>query len=654
VRWGSRRSNSTIRQLFRGALTITLTAGLCVGLSVSSATAAVPLSIAVSGSHFVNGAGATVRLLGVNAPGTEYACEQGWGYSDAPLTAATASGIASWHATAVRVPLNEDCWLGLNGQPSYGTQSGYQAAIESWVADLNAVGLYVILDLHWSAPGSSVADGQRPMPDDHSVAFWTSVAATFASNPAVVFDAFNEPYSPQADGDSNLSVSWSCWLNGGCVLPVAADGTTPNDSITYTAVGMQAIVNAIRSTGASQPIMLGGLSYANDLSGWLANEPVDPDHQLAASFHNYYGEYCDTASCWNSTIATVAAAVPVVTGEFDQGFDCANPPTSPTALTSFDNTYMSWADQNGVSYLAWGWWVLGNTSSTCASLGGGDDNYDLVSNLSGTPVAPDGTNLQAHLASLVTNQTLPTVTKITPASGPGNGSTKVTITGTNFTGTNDVSFGATPAASFLVHSAKSIVAYSPPGAGTVDITVSTATGSSSSTVSDQFAFRSPAITALSPDYGSVGGGTKVTVRGSSFQGASSVLFGSVPAASYTVSSNGTSIVAYSPAQTPSTVDVTVTTPGGTSAVVSPDVFTFRLPTVTKIAPAHGAIGATVSVLGANLVGVTSVLFGTTPATFTVLTRTKISVVVPPGSGAQSVTVVTPFGSSTVVPLDTFT
>ena len=63
------------------------------------------------------------------------------------------------------------------------------------------------------------------------------------------------------------------------------------------------MVNAIRATGATQPILLGGLSYANDLSGWLAHEPVDPEHQLAASFHNYYGESCDTTSCWTTTIA---------------------------------------------------------------------------------------------------------------------------------------------------------------------------------------------------------------------------------------------------------------------------------------------------------------------------------------------------------------
>ena len=371
-----------------------------VAFEAAPAKALTPLSIAVSGNHFVNGAGATVRLLGVNVPSTEYACDEGWGYSSQPLTVATADAIAAWHADAVRVPLNEDCWLGLNGQPSYGTAAGYQQAIETWVADLNAAGLYAVVDLHWSAPGTGNADGQRPMPDAHSVAFWTSVAGAFKNDHAVVFDAFNEPYSPMANGNSSLAVSWACWENGGCSVPVANQDDPINDADTYSAVGMQSIVDAIRATGATQPILLGGLSYANDLSGWLAHEPVDPDHQLAASFHNYYGQSCDTVSCWKTTVAGVAAHVPVVTGEFDQGYDCAGPPVTPSALTTFDDTFMNWADSDGVSYLAWGWWVLGDTSTPCSSMGDPGDNYALISGYGGSAVAPDGTNLHTHLASL--------------------------------------------------------------------------------------------------------------------------------------------------------------------------------------------------------------------------------------------------------------
>jgi hypothetical protein len=369
-------------------------------VATTPARAGTPLSITVSGNHFVNGAGATVRLLGVDVPSTEYACDEGWGYSSQPLTVATADAIASWHADAVRVPLNEDCWLGLNGQPSYGTASGYQQAIETWVSDLHAAGLYAIVDLHWTAPGTGNADGQRPMPDAHSPAFWSSAANEFKGDPAVVFDAFNEPYSPAANGNSSLAVTWSCWLDGGCPVPVANQDGTIDDNDTYSAVGMQAIVDAIRGTGATQPIMLGGLSYANDLSGWLAHEPVDPAHQLVASFHGYYGESCDSVSCWGTTLSAVAAQVPVVTGEFDQGYDCADPPTTPSSLTGFDTAFMNWADGAGVSYLAWGWWVLGNTSTRCSALNDPGDNYALISDYSGTAVGPDGSTLRSHLAAL--------------------------------------------------------------------------------------------------------------------------------------------------------------------------------------------------------------------------------------------------------------
>jgi hypothetical protein len=364
--------------------------------------ATVPLSISVQGNHFVDGSGQTVRLLGVNHPSFEYACEYGYAYNDGNMNADDAAAIASWHATAVRVPLNEDCWLGINGRPSNEqnpppaeplTADGYRSAVEQYVTDLNKAGLYVILDLHWTAPGKLTADGQRPMPDDHSAAFWTSVASTFASNPAVVFDAFNEPYSPDKVNDPDHPVSWTCWESGGCILPEVNDSEQP-DGQTYTAVGMQTLVDAIRNAGAHNPILLGGLNYANDLTGWLAHEPTDPDGQLAASFHNYQGLGCDTQSCWDSEVAPVAAQVPVVGGEFDQ--DVCQPST-------FDVDYMNWADQDGVGYLAWGWWVLSPKEITDA----GCSAFYLITDTDGTPAAPNGVNLHDHLAALAGGSTSP-------------------------------------------------------------------------------------------------------------------------------------------------------------------------------------------------------------------------------------------------------
>jgi endoglucanase len=401
-------ASGLFRRLCRFLLVLAwLVVALMSGLGdASGAAGSVPLSIAVQGNHFVNGAGQTVRLLGVDRASFEYACQEGFGYDDGNMTAADVSVIASWKATAVRLPLNEDCWLGLNGMPSNAqnagnpplTMAGYRQAVEDYVAALTNAGLYVIIDLHWTAPSTFVADGQRPMPDDHSPAFWTSVASTFASNPGVVFDAFNEPYSPALVNAPTRPVSWDCWKSGGCYVPDGNDSVqNPDDALIYPAVGMQAMVDAIRATGARQPILLGGLGYANDLTGWLSHEPSDPLGQLAASFHVYQGLPCDNQACWDAQVAPVAAQVPVVTGEFDQ--DICN-------ASTFDVDYMNWADQHGISYLAWGWWVL--TPQEIAD--DGCSAYYLLTDPSGTPAAPNGLNLHDHLAALAAAGTTPTQT----------------------------------------------------------------------------------------------------------------------------------------------------------------------------------------------------------------------------------------------------
>jgi hypothetical protein len=72
---------------------------------------------------------------------------------------------------------------------------------------------------------------------------------------------------------------------------------------------MSQLVTAIRAGGAAQPIMLGGLNYSNDLSGWLAHEPSDS--QLVVSWHNYPGQdSCGyTTACWNAATSSLAASV---------------------------------------------------------------------------------------------------------------------------------------------------------------------------------------------------------------------------------------------------------------------------------------------------------------------------------------------------------
>jgi hypothetical protein len=339
----------------RRKLLATIIAAVAVATTSASAAAAAPPGLQVSGNRIVDGAGAPLRIAGVNRSGSEYACAQGWGMFDGPTDAASIAAIASWGVNAVRVPLNEDCWLAINGvNPAY-AGANYQSAIRNFVGRLQAQGLDVILDLHWGAPGNQLATSQEQAPDaDHAATFWASVAAQYKGVGGIAFDLFNEPHD----------ISWSCWLNG-C--------TTPSG---WQATGEQQLINAVRGAGATQPVIAEGLDWGNDLSGWPANRPHDPAGQLAAGWHVYNFNGCNSTSCWDSTVAPTAQQVPVVATEVGEN-DCAG---------GFLNTLLPWADNHQIGYLPWAW----NT----ASCGGGPS---LISDYSGTPTAY-GAAYKSHIA----------------------------------------------------------------------------------------------------------------------------------------------------------------------------------------------------------------------------------------------------------------
>jgi len=201
-------------------LLLSIAALLLLGAGPSSAAPAPT----VSGNRLVDATtGATFVPRGVNWPSFEYACHYGYAYGNeaGPATVGPtdeqARLIASWHANVVRVPLNQDCWLGDDGHPAGGlTATGYRDAVADWVGKLHAAGLVVILDLHWSGPNGVAADGQRMMGDDRSPAFWSSVAARFKDDRSVLFDAFNEPFSQSFDDGTTVPLDWGCWRDGGC------------------------------------------------------------------------------------------------------------------------------------------------------------------------------------------------------------------------------------------------------------------------------------------------------------------------------------------------------------------------------------------------------------------------------------------------------
>jgi len=223
----------------------------------------------------------------------------------------------------------------------------------------------------------------------------------------------------------------------------------------------------------------------------------------------------------------------------------------------------------------------------------------------------------------------PFITSFSPATG-GNG-TEVTITGNNFSTTSQVSFGGSPASSFIVQSPTTILAVVDTGL-TGDVTVTTAYGVSKIS---GFNFRDePTITWFSPTQGDTG--TLVTINGTNLKNVTAVNFGSIAATTFSVVSP-TTIVATVGSLPPGNFEVSVINAAGTAVLGN----FYTGVTISSFYPGSGPVGTVVTIKGTHFSSSPAdniVYFGSVRATVLSATPTSLSVSVPPGSTYQPMTV----------------
>ena len=317
--------------------------------------------------------------------------------------------------------------------------------------------------------------------------------------------------------------------------------------------------------------------------------------------------------------------------------------------------------------------VVGNTT---ASFGGTATTISCTSTTTcsatspaGTPgtvditlTTPGGTSATSA-ADQFSYDAVPVVGSVNPAAGPLTGTTPVAITGTGFVVGATTGFFGTTVATISCTSTTACSATAPPaGAGTVDITLTTPGGTSAISSTDQYTYdAAPIVTLVRPAAGPLTGTTTVAITGTGFVvGGTSAHFGTSAA---TISCTSTTTCSgTSPAEGVGTVDITVATPGGTSATSAADQYTYDAgPVVTLVSPASGpaAGGTVVSITGTGLAGIASaaaINFGTShPSIYTVISATSVSATAPAHSpGVVDITVVTPGGTSATSPADQFT
>jgi endoglucanase len=328
-----------------------------------------------------------VQLRGVSFSGFESWAAFGGG--SAPAAPSTAALLA-WKVNAVRVPLNEAGWLGsvtqgMSGNTVSTPATTYQSAVQALVGRLTAAGIYVILDLHLSAPGKFAANVQNPMADsDNAFGFWTSVANTFKANPAVMFELFNEPYifnTSVADGAFTTPTNAvpdpaanAIIRDGGTAIYYFGvdtgvyGGSKTRAPYAWRTAGFQPLINTIRATGATNVIVCGGNRFSSELTWWNQNPPIDPANQLAGAIHSYpstwskypYNITAQTVST-DAMLAPVALNHPIIITELGDEVG-SNPAPHATAV-------LAWADLHGYSVIAWTWNSWGGANTLIDSSG---------------------------------------------------------------------------------------------------------------------------------------------------------------------------------------------------------------------------------------------------------------------------------------------
>ena len=235
------------------------------------------------------------------------------------------------------------------------------------------------------------------------------------------------------------------------------------------------------------------------------------------------------------------------------------------------------------------------TATLTNSGGAAGDNfgYSVALSADGTTSLVGAYGVSSFTGSAYLFSLVPSVTTVSPSSGPVGGGTPVTVTGTGFTGASAVYFGTAQGTGLAVSSAASLTVTSPAGTGTVDVTVVTPGGTSAISAADHFGYiappppvplppplpapspapvAAPTVSLVSPSTGPATGRTSVTLTGTGFAGASAVYFGTAQGTGLAVSS-AASLTVTSPAGT-GTVDVTVVTPGGRSTISAADHFSY--------------------------------------------------------------------------------
>ncbi|MBO6053595.1 MAG: cellulase family glycosylhydrolase [Clostridia bacterium] len=282
------------------------------------------------GTKIVNESGKEVRLCGVNCAGLE------WDAGNETVLPALLLAADEWKANIIRLPVSQDRWFGWGPEQISGRVSPGRCRelVDIAVRELAERDCCLILDLHWSDRGDrNEKSGQQIMPDRNSVLFWEDAAARYKDCGNVLFGLYNEPHD----------VDWDLWLNGGVV---------ETDGKAWEAVGMRTLLRAIRSKGAENLCVIGGLDWGYTFRGFADYDALlETGGNLVLDTHIYPWKPLD----WDADVGEAASRCPLLVGECGHYGDDAHPREGKQCLPAAEwvPRLLSWIDEKNCHLTAW-------------------------------------------------------------------------------------------------------------------------------------------------------------------------------------------------------------------------------------------------------------------------------------------------------------
>ena len=252
--------------------------------------ASLPPELHVDGNQLKTKAGQVVWLQGLSVDSMQ------WAMSGEHILQTIPVAIEQWKANVIRLPVIDSFWF---GQPAHNQKAKdgglrYRKLVDDAIQAAASRGAYVALDLHVFGA-----------PTEKHVTFWKDASTRYMNHPAVLFELFNEPHS----------ISWNVWRDGGSLKEKHTDVNPAESKEEITgekSTGMQALVDAVRATGAKNIVIAGGLDWGYDLSGVIKDQALtDRDgNGIMYSSHLYPWK-----KDWQSKTLDAAKKYPIFVGE---------------------------------------------------------------------------------------------------------------------------------------------------------------------------------------------------------------------------------------------------------------------------------------------------------------------------------------------------